>query len=60
MLKRCAPLPITDGLGAAIAGRPFVVAIIDTRQKDEEKKPPEDQREPPAGVGAGGSSGGHR
>jgi len=31
MLKRCAPLPITDGLGAAIAGRPFVVAIIDTR-----------------------------
>ena len=60
MLKRCAPLPITDGLGAAIAGRPFLVAIIDTRQMDEEKKPPEDQREPAAGVGAGGSSGGHR
>ena len=60
MLKRCAPLPITDGLGAAIAGRPFLVAIIDTRQMDEEKKPPEDQREPPAGVGAGGSSGRHR
>ena len=61
MLKRCAPLPITDGLGAAIAGRPFVVAIIDTRkdQKDE-KKQREDQREPPASVGAGGTNGGRR
>jgi hypothetical protein len=35
MLKRCAPLPITDGLGAAIAGRPFVVAIVDTRNHKE-------------------------
>jgi hypothetical protein len=62
MLKRCAPLPITDGLGAAIAGRPFVIAITDTRAKDEEKKPSEDKREPPAsvGAGAGGGSGGHR
>jgi hypothetical protein len=62
MLKRCAPLPITDGLGAAIAGRPFVVAILDTRkQQDEEKKPPEDKHEPPASVGAGaGASGGRR
>jgi hypothetical protein len=61
MLKRCAPLPITEGLGAAIAGRPFVVAIVDTRkdQKDEEKRR-EDQREPPASVGAGGSNGGRR
>jgi hypothetical protein len=63
MFKRCAPLPITDGLGAAIAGRPFVIAIIDTRQKDEEKKQPQDKHEPPAagvGAGAGSSSGGQR
>jgi hypothetical protein len=43
MLKRCAPLPITDGLGAAIAGRPFVVAIIDTRQ-DQQKQKDDDKK----------------
>jgi hypothetical protein len=31
MLKRCTPLPITDKFGGAIAGRPFIVAIRDTR-----------------------------
>jgi hypothetical protein len=31
MLKRCTPLPITDEFGGAIAGRPFVVAIKETR-----------------------------
>jgi hypothetical protein len=31
MLKRCMPLPITERLGEAIAGRPFVVPIIETR-----------------------------
>ncbi len=31
MLKRCTPLPITDKFGGAIAGRPFVVAIKETR-----------------------------
>ena len=31
MLKRCTPLPLTAGLGGAIAGRPFVVAIRDGR-----------------------------
>jgi hypothetical protein len=31
MLKRCTPLPITDEFGGAIAGRPFVVAITETR-----------------------------
>jgi hypothetical protein len=31
MLKHCTPLPITDALGGAIAGRPFVVAIKETR-----------------------------
>jgi hypothetical protein len=68
MLKRCAPLPITDGLGAAIAGRPFVVAIIDRRndQKDEARTRPEEKHEPPTsggaggGGGAGGNSGGRR
>jgi hypothetical protein len=31
MLKHCTPLPITDKFGGAIAGRPFVVAIRETR-----------------------------
>jgi hypothetical protein len=31
MLKRCTPLPITGKFGGAIAGRPFVVAITETR-----------------------------
>jgi hypothetical protein len=31
MVKRCMPLPITAALGAAIAGRPFVIPIIETR-----------------------------
>jgi hypothetical protein len=31
MLKRCTPLPVTDKFGGAIAGRPFVVAIEETR-----------------------------
>jgi hypothetical protein len=31
MLKHCTPLPVTDTLGGAIAGRPFVVAIKETR-----------------------------
>jgi hypothetical protein len=37
MLDRCQPLPLTTGLGGAIAGRPFVISIIDDRQdtKDE-------------------------
>jgi hypothetical protein len=31
MLRRCIPLPVTDKLGGAIAGRPLVVAIRETR-----------------------------
>jgi len=31
MLKHCTPLPITEKFGGAIAGRPFVVAIKETR-----------------------------
>lgn len=44
MLKNCTPLPITDALGRAIAGRPFVIPIIETRTVD---KPPPSQA--PAG-----------
>jgi hypothetical protein len=33
MLNRCTPLPITRELGGAIAGRPFVVPIVDTRKE---------------------------
>jgi hypothetical protein len=32
MLDRCTPLPITEELGKAIAGRPFVIPIIETRR----------------------------
>lgn len=33
MLDRCTPLPITKELGGAIAGRPFVFPIIETRKE---------------------------
>ena len=33
MLNRCTPLPITRELGAAIAGRPFVIPIVETRKE---------------------------
>jgi hypothetical protein len=36
MLKRCTPLPMTDGLGGAIAGRPFVIPIIETRKENKD------------------------
>ena len=32
MLKRCAPLPFTDALGNAIAGRPLTMRLIDNRK----------------------------
>ena len=32
MLKRCAPLPFTDALGNAIAGRPFTMRLTDNRK----------------------------
>jgi hypothetical protein len=31
MLRRCTPLPVTDRFGSALAGRPVVVAIRETR-----------------------------
>jgi hypothetical protein len=33
MLSRCSPLPLSEGLGAAIAGRPMTFHIHDTRQQ---------------------------
>jgi hypothetical protein len=33
MLNRCTPLPITPELGGAIAGRPFVFVIVETRKE---------------------------
>src|SRR5262245_53882540 len=30
-LKRCTPLQFTDGLGGALAGRPFAVRFVDNR-----------------------------
>ena len=32
MLKRCAPLPFTDALGNALAGRPFTIRFTDQRK----------------------------
>jgi hypothetical protein len=32
MLKRCSPLPFTDALGNAVAGRPFTMRFIDDRK----------------------------
>jgi hypothetical protein len=31
-LKRCTPLPFTDALGNAVAGRPFTMRFIDERK----------------------------
>lgn len=31
MLVRCTPLPFSDSLGGAIAGRPFLMRFVDTR-----------------------------
>ena len=35
MLKRCAPLPFTETLGNALAGRPFTIRLIDHRKLRE-------------------------
>ena len=32
MIKRCAPLPFSDALGNALAGRPFTIRLIDDRK----------------------------
>jgi hypothetical protein len=32
MLKRCAPLPFTEALGNALAGRPFTIRFTDERK----------------------------
>jgi hypothetical protein len=32
MLKRCSPLPFTDALGNAVAGRPFTMRLVDDRK----------------------------
>ena len=39
-LQRCAPLPFTEGLGGAIAGRPFAVTFRSRKRppKPEEKR----------------------
>jgi hypothetical protein len=33
MIARCSHLPVSESLGQAIAGRPFMFRIIDTRQQ---------------------------
>jgi hypothetical protein len=41
MLNRCTPLPITKELGNAIAGRPFVIPIVETRKEKKAEIPHE-------------------
>jgi hypothetical protein len=33
MIRRCSPLPVSDSLGQAIAGQPFIFRLIDTRKQ---------------------------
>ncbi len=33
MIRRCSHLPVSQGLGEAIAGRPFMFRIVDTRRQ---------------------------
>ncbi len=40
MLQRCAPLPFTDALGNAVAGRPFTIRLIDDRKLKQAEKVP--------------------
>jgi hypothetical protein len=40
MLKRCAPLPFTEGLGNAVAGRPFTMRLIDERKLKQAENSP--------------------
>jgi hypothetical protein len=40
MLKRCTPLPFTDGLGNAVAGRPFTMRLIDERKLKQAENSP--------------------
>jgi hypothetical protein len=37
-LQRCTPLPFTEGLGGAIAGRPLAVTFRTRKPKPEEKR----------------------
>jgi len=40
MLRRCAPLPFTDALGNALAGRPFTIRFIDHRKLRQAENAP--------------------
>jgi hypothetical protein len=40
MLKRCAPMPFTDALGNAIAGRPLTMRLIDNRKLKQAENTP--------------------
>ena len=40
MLKRCSPLSFTDGLGNAVAGRPFTIRFIDNRKLKQARNAP--------------------
>ena len=40
MIKRCAPLPLGNALGNALAGRPFTIRLIDHRKLREARNVP--------------------
>ncbi|HKF08865.1 MAG TPA: hypothetical protein VKB89_09105 [Xanthobacteraceae bacterium] len=45
MIKRCAPLPFSDALGNALAGRPFTIRLIDDRKLRQAEKTHDECRE---------------
>ena len=40
MLQRCAPLPFTEALGNAVAGRPFTMRLVDDRKLKQAENAP--------------------
>ena len=40
MIKRCAPLPFSNALGNALAGRPFTIRFIDQRKLRQAENAP--------------------
>ena len=40
MLKRCTPVPVTEGLGNALAGRPLTIRFVDNRKLRQAENAP--------------------
>jgi hypothetical protein len=40
MLKRCTPVPVTEALGNALAGRPLTIRFVDNRKLRQAENAP--------------------